>query len=438
MTKRIVFAFVIMLVLCTNVSARLSPAMDIIAERLEMRRCISEGTAFYFTEQDMNSLVGSNLEEMSVTEIPESDTGTLTLSGVAVREGQVISREEFSNLCFSSKSGYEGEARVVFEAEGIRAQICLTVVPDINHAPETSDMTIETQKNIAVFSGALAADTEGDSIMLEIVDYPGNGSVRVSSDGQLVYRPLSGYVGSDSFSYRATDVYGNASRETVVQVKVSRPAAEIYFDDMRNHWAHNSAVKMASTGLMNGENVDGKLCFMPEKDMTRGDFLALSLIMTGHEKNIPVVTKTVFADDSMIPANIKSYAQYAYDKGIVSGYDNGDGSINFEATGSVTKAEAAVITSRILGLEETGAEVPSYKDVTDIPVWAGNAVSTLSSIGVINGDTAGVFSADKKLSRAEGAEMICNVADYVKDMQEKEKGAGKKEKKLSNLFGLLG
>ena len=296
-------------------------------------------------------------------------------------------------------------------------------------------MTVETQKNIAVFAGALAADPEGDSIVLEIVDYPDNGSVRVSADGQLVYRPLSEYTGSDSFSYKATDVYGNSSKETTVQVKVSRPAAEIYFDDMKNHWAHNSAVKMASTGLMTGERVDGKLCFMPENDMTRGDFLALSLIMTGHEKDIPVVTKTVFADDKMIPANIKSYAQYAYDKGIVSGYDNGDGTVNFESTGSVSRAEAAVITSRILGLSEESDALPSYKDASDIPVWAGNAVYTLSSLGIINGDVQGVFSADKKLSRAEGAQMICNVADYVEDKNQEGK---KKGKNLFNLFGLLG
>ncbi|MBE6680741.1 MAG: hypothetical protein E7600_00445 [Ruminococcaceae bacterium] len=435
MTKRVIIALILACLLCIGVGARLSPAMDIIADRLEMRRCISDGTSLGFTPDDLSSLMGSGVKEVTVAQLPKPDSGTLMLSGVAVKEGQTISRDEMSELCFSSKSGYEGEAAIVFKSNDLKASVYLSIVSDINHAPETADMTVETQKNIAVFAGALAADPEGDSIVLEIVDYPDNGSVRVSADGQLVYRPLSEYTGSDSFSYKATDVYGNSSKETTVQVKVSRPAAEIYFDDMKNHWAHNSAVKMASTGLMTGERVDGKLCFMPENDMTRGDFLALSLIMTGHEKDIPVVTKTVFADDKMIPANIKSYAQYAYDKGIVSGYDNGDGTVNFESTGSVSRAEAAVITSRILGLSEESDALPSYKDASDIPVWAGNAVYTLSSLGIINGDVQGVFSADKKLSRAEGAQMICNVADYVEDKNQEEK---KKEKNLFNLFGLLG
>ena len=187
---------------------------------------------------------------------------------------------------------------------------------------------------------------------------------------------------------------------------------------------------------MTGERVDGKLLFNPEADMTRGDFLALSLIMAGHEENIPFTSRTVFADDSTIPQNIKSYVQYAYDKGIVSGYDNGDGTINFESAGAVTRAEAAVITSKILGLSAMEDSVPSYKDASDIPAWASDAVSVLYMEGLMGGDALGAFSAEKKLTRAEGAEMICNVASYVAD-KEKEKQDDGKKKTIFNLFGLL-
>lgn len=305
----------------------------------------------------------------------------------------------------------------------------------LNYSPEAGGMSVDTQKGIAVFKSFLAADPDGDEIFFEVVRFPGHGSVEVIADGQFVYRPVSTYVGEDSFSYRAVDVYGNASETKTVDVLVSKPAIDMYFDDMKNHWAHNSALKMASTGLMVGETKDGKLLFRPEDNMTRGDFLALSLIMAGHEKDIPFSSKTVFSDDDAIPSNIKSYVQYAYDKGIISGYDNGDGTVNFESAGSISRAEAALIVSRILGLDSDSDNIPSYKDVASIPVWASDAVFTLSDAGIINGDARGEFSAERRLTRAEGAEMICNVADYVDGTNADTK---KKDRNLFNLFGLLG
>lgn len=304
-----------------------------------------------------------------------------------------------------------------------------------NLAPEAGEMTVTTQRDIAVFKSFPAADPDGNELSFEIVKYPSHGSVELSDGGQFVYRPVMGYLGKDSFSYTAIDVYGAASDQKTVEIKVSRPVADIYFDDMKDHWAHNSAVRMASTGLMTGRKDGERLIFEPEADMTRGDFLALSLIMSGHESEIPFVSKTVFADDSMIPQNIKSYVQYAYDKGIISGYDNVDGSVNFESTGAITRAEAAVIVSKILSMNEKCEAVPSYKDAAEIPVWASDAVASLSQMGILSGNADGGFSAEKNMTRAESAEIICNVADYIEDKKQEQK---KKEKNLFNLFGLLG
>lgn len=305
-------------------------------------------------------------------------------------------------------------------------------------APEAEDMEISTHSGIAVFKSFPVKDSDYDSLSIEVVKYPKHGSIAFTNAGQFVYKPTTSFSGKDSFEYRAVDNGGNMSDIGTVQIKVSRPAADIYFNDMDGHWAHNSAIKMASTGLMRGEMTDEGLVFNPEDDMTRGDFLALSLIMAGHENEIPLATATVFADDSTIPQNIKSYVQYAYDKGIISGYDNGDGSVNFEWSNPVSRAEAAVITAKILNIEDEESDaVPSYKDTSEIPEWACEAVAKVSVAGIMGGDEYGVFSSERTLTRAEGAEMICNVASYVQD-KEKAKESEKKEKNIFNLFGLLG
>lgn len=311
-------------------------------------------------------------------------------------------------------------------------------VSALGFCPEAQDMEISTHSGVAVFKSFPVEDNDYDSISIEVVKYPKHGSIGITEAGQFVYKPTSSYSGKDSFEYMAVDGAGNLSQVKTVEIKVSRPSADVYFSDMENHWAHNSAIKMASSGLMRAEMSDGKMYFNPEQDMTRGDFLALSLIMAGYEKDIPLATKTSFADDSMIPQNIKSYVQYAYDKGMISGYDNGDGSVNFEWDNPVSRAEAALIASKILDIkeEETDA-VPSYKDASEIPEWAFGAVAGVSKIGIMSGDEFGAFSAEKTLTRAEGAEMICNVAKYVEDKERTEKNP-KKEKNIFNLFGLLG
>ena len=418
MIKRIVFAFVAMSLLCSSVQARLSPAMDIISSRLEMRRCISQGSVAAIGKDDIDDSFGRQVGSLSVRILPDRQSGFLTLSGNGVVEGQTISRDDFDKIRFVTNGSFTGEVNFSFESDAKEVlTVNMSVLDETNFAPESGGASFETAKNVALIKRFSAADPEGDELFYKITDFPKNGSVSLKqADGMFVYNPMTDYVGKDSFSFVVSDKYGNTSKPAVVKVKVSKPRQNIFFDDMKGHWAHNSAIKMASTGLMTGENKDGMLCFNPSEPMTRGDFLALCLIMTGHEKEVPLVSKTSFADDSMIPHNIKSYAQYAYDLGIVSGYSNPDGSINFESTGAVTRAEAAVIVNKLLSLPESNSDVPAYKDAAAIPVWAGSAITKLAQNGILNGSPDGEIGADRILTRAEGAEMICNTADYYNSL----------------------
>lgn len=414
MIRRFMFFLLAMIMLCVCVQARLSPAMDIISSRLEMRRCIAKGTVTAINKQDIDESFGRQVQSINVKSLPDTKCGTLTLSGNAIHTGQRIDRDDFDKIRFVSTGNFSGSAEFAFESDfNETLNVSMSILEEANFAPETGDSDFETAKNVALIKRFSAADPDGDKMYFEIADFPKNGSILLrQDDGMFVYTPSSDYVGRDSFSFIVRDEYGNTSNTSVVKVKVSKPRENIFFDDMKGHWAHNSAIKMASTGLMRGEKKDGMLCFNPDMPMTRGDFLALCLIMTGHEKNVPLVSKTSFADDSMIPHNIKSYAQYAYDLGIISGYSNPDGSVNFESTGGVTKAEAAVIVNKLLSIPENNSGVPAYKDAAAIPVWAGSAITKLAQSGILNGSPDGEIAAHRILTRAEGAEMICNTADY--------------------------
>ncbi|MBP3579822.1 MAG: S-layer homology domain-containing protein [Clostridia bacterium] len=439
MKKTLPVFFAVMLVLFSVVSAAasLSPAIEILSKNLEMKRCITQKGVVSFDENTFDEYFGQDTDSVTVSSIPPITQGMLSCMGFELEQGQTVTRDSFALVSFIPAGDFNGVSKFSF-SNGENVLTCSVLVSENqNMPPQTGAQTVDTQKNITVFKSFSAADPENDTLEYEIVKYPRHGSVYVNhTGGQFVYTPDKNYMGEDYFTYKAVDFFGNTSQEQRVEIKVSKPAADVYFSDMENHWAHNSAIKMAATGLMSGEETENGVLFCPDEDMSRGDFLALSLITAGHESEIPFVEKTVFADDSLIPDNIKSYAQYAYDKGIINGYPNGDGSVNFESACSITRAQAAVITSKILGLtqdEATDYEA-SYTDAAAIPSWASSQINSLTVCGIIKGEPSGQVNAEKVLSRAEGAEMICNVANYLEDKEKKERP---KKKTIFNLFGLL-
>lgn len=436
-------AFVLCLItVCAATGLNISPSLEIIEDRVELKKCTLIKNCVNFSSDDFDSALSQNTQFITITSLPSSDIGELYLDKTRVMENQIISRKDFDSLYFQSVCDEPGCAAFSFEDSkdsDTRAICTINVLDHINLSPETGSQVIETQKNISAFKFLLAADPENDDMTFEIVKYPKNGYVRIADEksGRIEYVPNKSYVGKDSFVYKAKDVFGNISGEQKVQINVVKPATDAYFDDMKKHWAHNSAVKMSATGLMSAKEQDGKLNFEPENAISRGDFLAIALIMTGYEDKIPLCENTSFADDSQIPQNIKSYAQYALDNGIVSGYHTPEGAF-FKSTSPITRAEAFVIIDRVLSLPESDGASVVFTDAASIPDWAGSATRSLFECGILNGTGNLQMKPEGTLTKGMAAEMICNVATYLEDkenqMQNKEKF---QKKSLFNLFGLL-
>ncbi|MFO7648448.1 Ig-like domain-containing protein [Halomonas campaniensis] len=76
-----------------------------------------------------------------------------------------------------------------------------------NNAPLANDDTASTDQGLAVQIAVLEndSDPDGDPLTVGAVTRPNNGSVTVNADGTLTYTPDFGFIGSDSFTYRAYD-----------------------------------------------------------------------------------------------------------------------------------------------------------------------------------------------------------------------------------------
>lgn len=88
--------------------------------------------------------------------------------------------------------------------------IPMEVVLGANTAPVASDDSATFSHDAGgtvAAPGVLANDTDGDGDALTAVleTAPANGSVSLAADGSYVYVPNAGYLGPDSFTYRASD-----------------------------------------------------------------------------------------------------------------------------------------------------------------------------------------------------------------------------------------
>lgn len=91
-----------------------------------------------------------------------------------------------------------------------------------------------------------------------------------------------------------------------------------------------------------------------------------------------------------------------------SSYINGVGNAKFSPTASLTRAQAATILYKLLDSQERGPFSSSFSDVS-AAAWYAEAVTTLASIGVINGYTDGSFRPNRAVTRAEFVTMLVNL-----------------------------
>jgi VCBS repeat-containing protein len=99
------------------------------------------------------------------------------------------------------------------------ATVSLTINP-VNDKPDANNdsYTVPQDGTLTISApGVLANDTDAEGSPLTAARFTGpvRGTLTLQSDGSFVYRPNAGYVGNDSFTYRANDGALNSMAATV-------------------------------------------------------------------------------------------------------------------------------------------------------------------------------------------------------------------------------
>jgi len=99
--------------------------------------------------------------------------------------------------------------------------------------------------------GVLANDTAPEgATQAQLVSGPSNGTLTLNSNGSFTYAPMTNYVGSDSFTYKATDGVSSSNEATVTITVQNMPPVVV--DDSYSTDA-NTNLNQAAPGVLNND-----------------------------------------------------------------------------------------------------------------------------------------------------------------------------------------
>lgn len=319
---------------------------------------IPSGETYEFSQEDFDA----SLTGLCLTQVPQ-DT-QLMLGSRVLRPGDVLTAQQLSQIVLKTTKNPEDVRTSVtyLPIHGSQiapaAQMDIYVVGTRDDAPLVSDMNLETYQNLPLEGSLTGTDPEGKELTFSLIRQGKRGTVELHPDGSFLYTPKKNKTGTDSFTYAATDPAGNVSAQATVTIRVLRTGDKEQYADTVSLPCRFSAEWMRHNGIFTGQQVAGVLCFQPQEEVNRGQFLAMLL----RALEIQVPEEVSFQGfDQDIPLWLRPYLAAALQAGLIRG-QQGDSGLNWRAGETMTVQEAQELIQSVLGEEVWNQEV--------VPVWA--------------------------------------------------------------------
>ena len=368
MLKKIFFVLslaVILLSLAVSASGGiLSPGMNIIQKDVRVIKTCSYGEKICFTKSDFTDILGEDeLRSITISSLPDAKYGRLKFGNLDAFANQVISAGGIEFLTFEPAVS-NVSCTFDFTVNEGDVKCLLYVIDKENSTPVGESFKVNTAEDIPVFSRLKGSDIDGDELEYIIVSQPENGRLTMTDKelGIFKYTPTSNFRGTDSFTYRICDKYGNLSDIATVTVKTSKNKSNMIYSDMAENPAQYASLVLAENNILVGEKIGDKLYFSPTEAVKRGDFLVMAMKCAGYSPNIFTQRNTGFSDDENIPSYTKGYVITAMNLGIDCS-ENGENV--FSANEPINEYDASKIISSIISPDDVG-EVLSFLDNTVI------------------------------------------------------------------------
>ncbi|OPX84345.1 MAG: Cellulosome-anchoring protein precursor [Pelotomaculum sp. PtaB.Bin104] len=187
--------------------------------------------------------------------------------------------------------------------------------------------------------------------------------------------------------------------------------------DMNGHWAAQTVQGLVDKGIISGYE-DGS--FRPENKITRAECAAIIVRALALDVECSPCTLSNFTDGDDVQDWAQGPVAAVVEAGLLKGYPGDDGTMTFQPEKKITRAEVAVLLSRVIA-QQGGAAVPagtmSYSDLSKIPAWAVEGIGVVSEKGLVKGYPDGSFMPGNDVTRAEAATMLSRLIETMAPAQ---------------------
>ena len=360
---------------------------------------VESDATYCFTPEDFSQEEAA-LTGICITGLPDADSGTAMLGHRVLQPGDILTAQQLAQVTFCPLlTETDREAVLTYlpiyeDRVAPSATMTISIRGKSDNAPVAQDHALETYKNLPIEAPLKVSDPEGKALTYTVTRQPKRGSVAIRDDGTFEYTPKKNKVGVDSFVFTATDPAGKVSREATVTVSILKPGDSAQYTDTVGSSCRFEAEWLRNTGLFEGERVNSRLCFQPDKSVSRGEFLAMMVkvldIPTNEEVSADIPEDT--------PGWLRPYLAAAIRSGLTAQLPDTDA--DAWASEAITGAEAAVMLQNALDLSVSQQVLETVATQgEEIPVWAASSLIVLQENGID-------LSAAEALTRAEAAQVL--------------------------------
>lgn len=269
-------------------------------------------------------------------------------------------------------------------------------------AAGTTQAQVRLMGDIYEFSLSVTTKT-GTTETLSTFDQPITLSLAVgegfdSKRGGIYYIADNGkleYISANYTDGVLTAQVNHFSKYAVLELKRN------FIDVPANHWASPAIQELAAKLYVQGTSKDK---FEPNRAITRAEFTSMLV----HSLGLTTRGEVSFADVASSAWYAESIS-IAYKAGIVSGRS----ATKFEPAAQITREEITVMLMKAYELKNGGVIIAStdvaFTDMKQVSSWAAASVKGAASLGLVQGQSHGLFAPKGIASRAEATQVIYNL-----------------------------
>ncbi len=416
MKKRIISACLLAVTLLSSAlpaSASFGSGAAVIAADVTLVKSVLSGDKVTFRDSDFKASLGvTDFKSIKITCLPEESTGTLLYAGRRAELGQTVKRRNIPSLVFLPASESVTEARFKFTVKGLsdgkEIECIMRFTGAVNKAPvarRESEGALAVQAGVGTSGRMTASDPEGDRLEYIVISYPRRGVLDVGADGSYFYTPNDDYKGKDSFTYIVRDEWGNWSEAVTVGFGVKERVSSTVFCDMQGRSEYSAALSVEALGIMSGVSEGSRLFFMPDRTVTRAEFVTSAMKAAGI---VPTEESSFFDDDSDIPSEYRSYVATAARLGIING-ELLEKELVFKPNEPIARYEASWILATLAGLRADEESV-EFLSADGVPVWARGSLAVMYTLGLLDPEAG---EEAESLTRADAAVFLAKLCEIM-------------------------